>query len=66
VSTPLTCCSIGVATDCSRAVRPPDIRKLQLNFRWNDVGNLRHGQARDGTAPNITMRMAMTIATMGR
>ncbi len=26
----------------------PDKGSLQLDFRWNDVGKLRHGQARDG------------------
>ena len=48
LSTPLICCSMGVATDCSMVcgVRA-HIDCRNLNFRRRNSGELRDGQAND-------------------
>jgi len=43
-----------------------DIGGLQLNFRGTMFGNCATGSVAMVTTPTITIRMAITIATMGR
>ena len=44
-----------------------DVGGRNLHLRRNDVGELRDGQTeQSSTAPTITIRMAITMATMGR
>src|SRR5213595_1468905 len=66
-STPLTCCSIGVATDCStsRALAPTYvvvtwIRGGVMSGYWEI------GRRESETPPTITVTMEITMATMGR
>src|SRR5271156_5285400 len=67
LSTPLICCSIGVATDCSRAcASAPTYVAFNLISGGAIFGNWAIGRAAMDTAPTITIRIAMTIATMGR
>src|SRR5580658_4962415 len=67
LSTPLTCCSIGVATDCSRAcASAPTYVACNLISGGAIFGNWAIGRAAMDTAPTITVRIAMTMATMGR
>src|SRR5882724_8051293 len=66
-STPLTCCSIGVATVCStsRALAP-----TYVVVTWISGGVISGyceiGSRESETAPTITVTMERTIATMGR
>ena len=39
---------------------------LNLDLGWNDVGVLRDGQAQHRNKPMTTVRIAMTMATIGR
>src|SRR5262245_37253778 len=67
LSTPLICCSMGVATDASIvwASAPVYVALTWISggamFGYSDVG-----RARMVTAPAITMMIEITIATMGR
>src|SRR5215467_357654 len=66
-STPFTSCSMGVATDCSTASAdaPGYVAVTRI------LGGARNGYCsmdslRRTTIPNITVRIEMTIATIGR
>src|SRR5580692_10920501 len=67
LSTPLTCCSIGVATDCSRvlASAPTYVARIWISG-GTILGNWATGSVAMVTAPTITVNIAMTIATIGR
>src|SRR5512139_2550052 len=66
-STPDICCSMGVATDCS-TVRASD--PVYVVWTWISggtmLGNWAMGSPVMATRPMMTMRMAITIATIGR
>src|SRR6267143_5859508 len=67
LSTPLTCCSMGVATACSRAfASAPTYVACSLISGGTMFGNCATGSPAMVTAPTITIRMAITIATIGR
>src|SRR6266403_3261131 len=63
---PFTCSSIGVATDCS-TVSASDPVYTAVVWIWGGAisGNCATGSRKTMTAPAITKRMAMTIATIG-
>src|SRR4051812_26936465 len=66
LSTPLICCSIGVATDCSTvSASAPGY----VAFTWISggaiSGNCAVGSRNIEITPMITMRMAITMATIG-
>ena len=66
LSTPLTCCSIGVATDCSMVTASAPVNVvLRLICGGMIWGNCAIGSPTSVTAPMRTVTMAMTIATMG-
>src|ERR1700683_626265 len=67
LSTPLICCSIGVATDCSMvwASAPTYIAEIWISGGAM-AGNCATGRDAMTTAPTITVNMAITIATIGR
>ena len=67
LSTPLTCCSIGVATDCSMVTASAPVNVvLRLICGGMICGNCAMGSPSSDTAPISTVTIAMTIATMGR
>src|SRR5258706_14002396 len=67
LSTPFICCSIGVATACSRVcASAPTYVACNLISGGTMLGNCATGRLAMVTAPTITVRMAITIATMGR
>src|SRR5215470_13249727 len=67
LSTPLICCSIGVATDCSIVCASAP---TYLAWIWISggamLGNCATGRLTIEIAPTMTVNMAITIATMGR
>src|SRR5262249_28204414 len=67
LSTPLICCSTGVATDCSsvNASAPTYVAHSWI-CGGAMLGNCAIGSCTNAAAPTITMRMAMTMATTGR
>src|ERR1700704_2064681 len=67
LSTPLTCCSMGVATDCSRvfASAPTNVACNRISG-GTMLGNCATGRLAIVTAPIITIRIDITIATIGR
>src|SRR5580698_905196 len=67
LSTPLTCCSIGVATDCSMVTASAPV-KVVVRFTCGGMicGNCAMGSPSSETAPMSTVKIAITIATMGR
>src|SRR5271163_3572274 len=67
LSTPFTCCSMGVATACSRvnASAPTYVASISISG-GAILGNRATGKVRMVMAPTSTMMMAITIATMGR
>src|SRR5580700_8841978 len=67
LSTPLTCCSIGVATDCSSVLASAPTYVARIWISGGTIfGNWATGSATIVTAPTITVNIAMTIATIGR
>src|SRR5512134_4029209 len=66
-STPDICCSMGVATDCStvRASAPVYVVDTWISG-GTMLGNWATGSPVMATMPTMTMRMAITIATIGR
>src|SRR5258706_5911989 len=67
LSTPLICCSIGVATACSivSASAPTYVAWICVSGGAM-LGNWAMGRLAIVTAPTITIRIDITIATMGR
>src|SRR5580765_3437422 len=67
LSTPLICCSIGVATDCSTVCASAP---TYVAFTWTSggviFGNCAVGKLSIATKPTITMMIEITMATMGR
>src|SRR5215470_9951562 len=67
LSTPLICCSMGVATDCSTVcASAPTYVVCTCTSGGAIEGNCDTGSVTTVIAPTITVRRAMTIATMGR
>src|SRR5512138_3235331 len=65
--TPFTCCSMGVATDCSTSTA---LAPTNVVVTWMSGGVISGYWAMGGrvsdTAPTITVTMEITIATIGR
>src|ERR1700739_3397746 len=67
LSTPLICCSMGVATDCStvKASAP-----TYVVFTWTSggvmFGNCAVGRLNMATMPTMTITIEITMDTMGR
>src|SRR5437867_12044942 len=67
LSTPLICCSMGVATDCSRVnASAPTYVAQSWTCGGAMLGNCAIGSRTSAAVPTMTMRMAMTMATTGR
>ncbi|SRR5260221_8481131 len=67
LSTPLICCSIGVATDWARVFASAPTKVVWMRISGGTMlGNWAMGNWSMETAPTSTIRMAITIATMGR
>src|SRR5271165_3945285 len=67
LSTPLICSSIGVATDCCRVSASAPTKVVWMRISGGTtLGNWEMGRVVIETRPTKTMRMAMTMATMGR
>src|SRR5258707_820979 len=65
LSTPFICCSIGVATACSRVcASAPTYVACNLISGGTMLGKCATGRLAMGTAPTITIRMAITIAAI--
>ena len=63
---PFTCASIGVATDCSTVSASAPVYMAVVSICGGAIsGNCATGSRNTITAPPITKRMAMTIATIG-
>ena len=66
-STPLICCSSGVATDCSMvSASAPGYCAVTSICGGTICGNSAIGRPPSATTPPSTVTMAMTIATIGR
>src|SRR5438876_10657263 len=67
LSTPLICCSMGVATACSSvwASAPTYVARTCISGGAM-LGNCATGRLKIVMVPTITMTMEITIATMGR
>src|ERR1700686_941210 len=64
---PFTCSSIGVATDSSTGRASAPVYVATVWIRGGTIsGNCATGSRKTITAPVITKKIAMTIATMGR
>src|SRR5690349_15880348 len=67
LSTPLICCSIGVATDCSMVCASAPVYTAEICTSGGAMaGNSGTGNPAMDTTPTITVRREITIATMGR
>src|SRR5215831_11639704 len=67
LSTPLICCSIGVATDCSTVcASAPTYVVCTCTSGGAIAGNCETGRPTMVMAPTMTVSSAITIATMGR
>src|SRR6185369_12258466 len=67
LSTPLSCCSIGVATDCSTvSADAPWYVVSTRTLGGASAGYCSIGSPDSALSPTRTVRIAMTIATMGR
>src|SRR5262249_45415334 len=67
LSTPLICCSIGVATDCSMVTASAPVNVVaRLICGGMICGNWAMGRPSSVTEPSSTATVARTIATMGR
>src|SRR5271170_663210 len=67
LSTPLICCSMGVATACSRlCASAPTYVASTCTSGGAMLGNSATGRVRIVSPPTITMTMEITMATMGR
>src|SRR5262249_49357646 len=67
LSTPLICCSIGVATACSMVWASAPTYVAEICTSGGAIcGNSATGRLTIDTLPTMTVTMAITIATMGR
>src|SRR5262245_60929594 len=67
LSTPLICCSMGVATDCSTVCASAPTKVVCTCTSGGAIaGNCEIGRLTMVTAPTITVRTEITIATIGR
>jgi len=67
LSTPLICCSMGAATDCSMVcASAPKYVALTCTTGGTISGYCATGNVTRQMPPSNTVRMAMTIATIGR
>jgi hypothetical protein len=66
-STPFTCCSSGVATDCSIVSASAPVYVPETMICGGTMsGNCATGSAPIDTSPPSTVTIEMTIATIGR
>src|SRR6266403_95061 len=66
-STPLIWASIGVATDCSTVCASAPTNDVWIRISGGTIlGNWETGRLTIETAPTMTIRMAITMATTGR
>src|ERR1700730_18448374 len=67
LSTPLICSSMGVATDCARvSASAPTKVACSLVSGGTILGNCEMGSPTIVIAPTMTVRIAITMATIGR
>src|SRR5258705_663690 len=67
LSTPLICCSSGVATDCSIVTASAPVYVVVTIICGGTMsGNWATGSPAMATSPPMTVTMAITIATIGR
>src|SRR6267378_1544847 len=67
LSTPFICCSSGVETDCSIVTASAPMYVVEtLTCGGTISGNWARGRLRMAIRPTMTVRMAITIATIGR
>src|SRR6476646_8817943 len=67
LSTPFSCCSRGVATDCSIVVASPPVNVVFTMICGGTIcGNCASGSLPIETSPARTVTMEITIATIGR
>src|SRR5271165_7094884 len=67
LSTPLICSSMGVAMDCCTVSASAPTKVVWMRISGGTtLGNWEMGRVVIETRPTKTMRMAMTMATMGR
>src|SRR6202041_1644102 len=67
LSTPLICSSMGVATDCARvSASAPTNVACSFVSGGTILGNCEIGSPRIVMAPMMTVRIAITMATIGR
>src|SRR3954470_20446593 len=67
LSTPLICCSIGVATAFSTVSASAPTYVVSITISGGTMfGNCATGRPSIATAPMITMMIEITIATIGR
>src|SRR6266446_1682179 len=67
LSTPLICCSIGAATDCSIVSASAPVKCVCTWISGGAIcGYCAIGNARMHTPPMSVIKIAMTIATIGR
>ena len=66
LSTPDICCSMGVATACSTVAASAPVKVVCTWISGGAIlGNWATGNSIMEARPSITIKMAMTIATMG-
>src|SRR5580704_17754300 len=67
LSTPFICCSIGVDRACARVLASAQGYVAGTRISGGTIlGNCDVGSESSATLPTMIVRMAMTIATMGR
>src|ERR1700733_5483084 len=67
LSTPLICSSMGVATDCARvSASAPTNVACSFVSGGTILGNCEMGSPRIVMAPTMSVRIAITMATIGR
>src|SRR3954468_22018177 len=67
LSTPAICCSMGVATDCATVSASAPIYVVWTWISGGAIlGNCAVGRPSIATTPAMTIRIEMTIATIGR
>src|SRR5690349_20455728 len=67
LSTPLICSSMGVATACSMVCASAPTYLAEIWISGGAIsGNCATGSRRMAIAPTMTVKMAITIATIGR
>src|SRR5581483_2703462 len=66
LSTPLICCSMGAATDCSTVSASAPVERVRTCISGGTLlGSCATGSASMQTPPISVIKIAMTMATMG-